>query len=276
MPSTSSVSNHNKQGIFRLGLHADEKPQPLDPVLRFKPGEALEPRRLEQKVDPLDALRLLLALRPLAPGRLVPARVRPRDVRLLRGGQAAPLLVRDLAVQRGVHGVHDVLERQVGQRGAAAAVRGERGADDLQVDGPLRDHVAHDAHARHLRVRRGLLEVVRVQRRDARARARAEHQVRVDKVEVDVRRDDRPVDQIVQLRPRQLHRRECRPAGGVGEVWRRDGRPWRRGDGRWLHWDKCSVKRVPPRARVIWVEQRRLINWRCHGRSRWRDGKKCR
>ena len=125
-----------------------------------------------------------------------------------------------------MHGVHNVLERQVGQRGAAAAVRGERRADDLQVDGPLRDHVAHDAHARHLRVRRGLLEVVPVQRADAGAGARADDKVRVDKVEVDVRRDDVPVDQVVQLRTRELHRRERRPAGGVGEVRRGHGRPW--------------------------------------------------
>ena len=112
--------------------------------------------------------------------------------------------MRDLAVQRGVHRAQNVFERQVGQRGATPAVRGERCAEHLQVDGPLRYHVAHDAHARHLRVRRWLLEVVRAQRGEvtvihAGPGALPERQVRVDEVDVEVRRDDVPVDQVVQL-----------------------------------------------------------------------------
>ena len=186
--------------------------------------------------------------------------------------------MRDLAVQRGVHRVHDVLERQVGQRGATPTVRGERRAEDLQVDGPLGYHVAHDAHARRLRVRSRLLEVIRAQRGEmvrARPGAFPEHQVRVDKVDVEARRDDVPVDQVVQLRPRQLHRR---PSGRVGEVRCRRGGPYRRGGGHWhrLHWDEGGVERMTAGAGVIWMEQRRLVDWRCDGRSRWHDGKKCR
>ena len=168
-------------------LLADKELQPLDTVLRFEPSEPLEPRVLEQKVDPLHALRLLLALRPLAPGRLEPASVRARNVRLLRPGQAAPLLVRDLAVERRVHREHDVLQRQVRQRGAPSAVRRQRRADHLQVDGPLGDRIADDAHPRHLRVRRRLLEVVPAQRREVVRTgpgALPEHEVGLGKVDV--------------------------------------------------------------------------------------------
>ena len=76
-----------------LGLHTDEEPQPLNPVLWFDPGEALEPSGLEQEIDPFHALRLLLTLVPLASGGLVPASVGARDVSLLRGAQATPFLM---------------------------------------------------------------------------------------------------------------------------------------------------------------------------------------
>ena len=103
-------------------LPAKEEHQSLDSVLRFKPDEALEPCILEQKVDALHTLGLLLAHFPVAPGRFVPVGVRTRDIRPLRQRQSAPLLVRDIAVERCVHGVHDILKRQVWQRGTLSAV----------------------------------------------------------------------------------------------------------------------------------------------------------
>jgi hypothetical protein len=57
-------------------------------------------------------------------------------------------------------------------------VQGQRCADHLQVNRPLWDHVAHDTHTHHLRVRRWLLEVVSTQPHemvDARHGARPDH-----------------------------------------------------------------------------------------------------
>ena len=118
--------------------------------------------------------------------------------------------MRDLAVERRVHGGHDVLERQVGQRGAPSAVRRQRRADHMHVDRPLGDGVTDDADARHLRVRCRLLEVVPAQRRDvvrARSGALPEHKFAPGQVDVQPVRDDFPVDKVVKLRARQLHRR---------------------------------------------------------------------
>jgi len=208
--TTESASQKKKKrrgsgGAGGSILLAYKELQPLDTVLRFEPSEPLEPTVLEQKVDPLHAFRLLLTLRPLAPGRLESASVRARNVRLLRRGQAAPLPVRDLAVERRVYGVNDVLERQIRQRRAPSAVRRQRRADHLQVDGPLGNDVAYDVHARHLRVHRRLLEVVRAQRREvvrARSGALPEHEFGQGKVDVQPVRDDLPVDEVVELRAR--------------------------------------------------------------------------
>lgn len=160
---------------------------------------------LEQKVDALHTLCLLLALGVGRPARLEPARVRTCNLRLLRGGQPAPLLMRDLVMKGCMHGADDVLEGQVRHRRAPPAVRRERGADDADVDGPLWDRVADDAHARHLWVRRGLLEVVRGERRDVvGACAPLYHQVGDRKIDMEVLGDDFAVDEVVQLRAGQL------------------------------------------------------------------------
>ena len=259
-------------------LLTDKELQPLDTVLRFEPSEPLEPTVLEQKVDPFHAFRLLLTLRPLAPGRLESASVRARNVRLLRPGQAAPLPVRDLAVERRVYGVNDVLERQIRQRRPPSTVRRQRSADHLHVDGPLGNDVAHDAHPRHLRVHRRLLEVVRAQRRDivrARSGALPDHEVELGKVDVQPVRDDLPVDEVVKLRARQRHRRQG-PSGGVGVVRRWYCGPSRHGWRCGLEGDVGGIEGMSPDASVARMEQPRLIDWHGRGRGRCDDGKKCR
>jgi len=108
--------------------------------------------------------------------------------------------MRDLAVQRRVYGAHDVLEREIRQRAAPVAVRRQCRAIHVQIDGPLGDPVAHDADARHLRVRRRLLEIVWAQRRDvvrAGPGALLEDQVGQGKVDVEMLGDDLPVDKVV-------------------------------------------------------------------------------
>lgn len=150
---------------------------------------------------------MLLALGVGRPGRLEPARVRTGDLRLLRGGQPTPLLMRDLVMKGCVHGADDVLEGQVRKRGAIPAVRRERGADDADVDGPLWDRVADDTYAGHLWVRRRLLEVVRAERCDvvsAWSCAPLYRQVGDRKINVKVLGDDFAVDEVVQLRAGQL------------------------------------------------------------------------
>src|SRR6266702_5639704 len=101
-----------------------------------------------------------------------------------------------------------------------AAVWRQRRADHPDVDGPLRDRVAHDAHARHLRVRRGLLELVSAERPDlpgAWSGAPLDNQVGDRKIDVEVLGDDFTVDEVVQLWAGQLQRRES-PSRRVGVV----------------------------------------------------------
>ena len=223
----------------RLRLPTHEELEFLHSVLGFEPGEALEPGILKQEVDALHALRLLLALGVGAPRCLEPARVRARDLRLLRGVQPSPLFVRDLAMKGRMHGEYDVLEGEVRQRSAPTAVWRQRRANDLDVDRPLRDRVAHDAYARHLRVRSGLLEIVCAERRDlvsAWSGASLDHQVGDRKIDVEVLRDDFAVDEVVQLWTGEIQRREP-PSRGVGVV--RSGYVGPRRDCHCrLHWGK--------------------------------------
>ena len=179
-----------------------------------------------------------------------------------------------------VHGVNHVLEGQVRQRRAPTAVRRQRRADDLEVDGPLPNRIAYDAHARHLRVRRGLLEVVCAERRDlvgAGSRAPLDHQVGDRKIDVKVLRDDFAVDEIVQLWVGQIQRRES-PSRRVGIIRSGYGGP-RRDRHSGLNWGKGTIKRLAPRPSVVGVsrvKKRRLIHWCCHGRRARSYGKECR
>ena len=115
--------------------------------------------------------------------------------------------MRDLVMKGCVHGADDVLEGQVWKRRAITAMRRERGADDADVDGPLRDHVADNANAGHLWVRRRLLEVVRAERCDVLSAwpcAPLDRQVGDRKIDVKVLGDDFAVDEVVQLWAGQL------------------------------------------------------------------------
>ena len=179
-----------------------------------------------------------------------------------------------------MYGAHDVLEGQVRQRRAPSAVRRERCADDADVYGPLRDRVAHDTHARHLRVCRRLLEVVRAERRDvvdAWSSTALYRQVGDRKIDVEVLGDDFAVDEVVQLWAGQLQWREP-PSRRVGVVRGGDGGPRRdcycglhRGVGR-------SIKRMAsrPGLGITWVEKRSLINWCRHRRRAGGYREECR